>query len=236
MRDILPYYFIRETETVVFIDPKSEFYRERYNVLAIGKPLKGQGKKIYPIEDEAHNLYDPEAEKILDKLRTIGQRKRGIVMHTTKAKIYTETFDFGETKVTITNPNHYFPETSTLEEFAKFFEENSQRFDTAFHELADASRLFYSYSHSLKIQKWLVQRYLVSHTNKQLLAETGFSNKTISEWKNEKKPLERVSVQTFETLYKCALKSDITFTSEELDKSGLFLPEEKERSIRKQQS
>lgn len=154
-------------------------------------------------------------------------------MHTTKAKVYTETFDFGQTKVTITNPNHYFPDKSTLEEFAKFFEENSQRFDTAFHELADASRLFYSYSHSLKIQKWLVQRYLESRTNKQLLAETGFSNKTINEWKTEKKPLERVSVQTFETLYKCALKSDITVTLEELDNSGLFLTEANGRSTRK---
>lgn len=77
MRDILPFHFNRLDRKVIFVDPKNEFLRRKRNVDILGKPGKGRGKIIYPIEDEAHTVYDPETEKILNKLRTVGQRKRG---------------------------------------------------------------------------------------------------------------------------------------------------------------
>ncbi|MGG5373434.1 hypothetical protein [Enterococcus sp. AZ196] len=44
------------------------------NVDLMGKP--GQGKTICPIEDETHRFYNPETEKIADKLRDIGRTRK----------------------------------------------------------------------------------------------------------------------------------------------------------------
>ena len=88
MRDILPFYFIRERRDVVFVDPKGEtglFWEEnikRENERSHDHQLPSSGlvtqagntKSRYPIQDEAHNLYNPETEKILNKLRRIGQQ------------------------------------------------------------------------------------------------------------------------------------------------------------------
>lgn len=97
MRDILPFYFNRLEGEVIFADPKAEtdrFWKEmvrkdrrtlqnvrcidpnRPNVCIIGKP--GKGKSIHLIEDETHNFFNPETEKIADKLRARSNKKKFI--------------------------------------------------------------------------------------------------------------------------------------------------------------
>lgn len=77
MRDIGPLYLNRLEGDLVFVDPKNEWQHKQPNVCIIGKPGIRRGKTIYPIEDEAHKLYDSETEKIVNKLRSVGKRKRG---------------------------------------------------------------------------------------------------------------------------------------------------------------
>lgn len=97
MRDILPFYFNRLEGEVIYVDPKNELKRLRQavvrndrknpraiycgdhkqaNINLMGKP--GQGKMVYPIEDEAHSFYNPETEKIASKLMELGRTRKNL--------------------------------------------------------------------------------------------------------------------------------------------------------------
>jgi hypothetical protein len=72
MRDIGPIYLNRLEGDIVFVDPKNEFLHRQSNVDVLGKPGKGRGKIIYPIEDEAHKVVILEQITIGEKIGKSG--------------------------------------------------------------------------------------------------------------------------------------------------------------------
>ncbi|EOI51513.1 hypothetical protein [Enterococcus gilvus] len=73
MRDIGPLYLNRLEGDIVFVDPKNEFLHRQSNVDVLGKP----GKDIRAgrlIVDECHNIYDPEVDRFVEKLRNRGNK------------------------------------------------------------------------------------------------------------------------------------------------------------------
>ncbi len=121
--------------------------------------------------------------------------------------IFEETFYLGSTHIQITNPKSYFPTVLTEETKHIFLERSSQNFNDLFNELSAASRDFYKYESSFDFQKSAIQNYLQTTPNKQIIEETGLSNTTVSELKNNKKSLETSAFKTIEKLYLCAIKN-----------------------------
>ena len=115
-----------------------------------------------------------------------------------------ETFYFGNHHITISNANYYFPDEMTEEAKEYFFEKNNLLFSQAFHQLADASRDFYSYENNFEIQKKVIKEYLASTPTKAIAKETGMSPTSINKLKKNKKELEKKKFQTIEKLYQVA--------------------------------
>lgn len=121
--------------------------------------------------------------------------------------ILEETFFFGVTQVTLTNPNSFFPNKVNEDTLNFFKERNNQLFNDTFNCLAAASRDFFCCERidDLEQQKKIIENYLRSNMNKTIMAEVGVSNKAVSELKNNKKSLNQMTMRTFERYLKCAV-------------------------------
>lgn len=126
-------------------------------------------------------------------------------------KLVEETFFFGATHITLTNPNSFFPNEINKDTLNIFKERNNQLFNDNFNCLGAASKDFFRYERidNLGKQKNIIRKYLGSTMNKIIMSEVGVSNKTVSELKNNKKSLEQMSINTFERYLKCAVRHQL---------------------------
>lgn len=153
-------------------------------------------------------------------------------MKTENGMIVEETFLFGMTQVVLTNPNSFFPNEVNKNTLNLFMETNNQLFKDTFNCLAAASREFYWYERTidLKQQKRIIENYLRSNMNKTIMSEVGVSNKTVSELKNNKKSLDKMTIKTFERYLKCAVRYQ---NKQKQEKGGIYQNYLKDEKIKK---
>lgn len=127
-------------------------------------------------------------------------------MKTKNGEVTEETFFLGKSRVTIVNPNSYFPSELTDDTIKNFSSENEDIFINNYNELAAASRDFYKYEHTLDLQRETITKYLDTTSNKVVMEEVGLSNKVVSELKHKNSDLKSMTIDTFERLYQTAAK------------------------------